>query len=54
MGKILSLIGYFILLFVVLTNFINIKLSNTNIIILTILSAIFMSIGIFIKNKNSD
>lgn len=54
MGKTLSLIGYFILLFVVITNFINISLSNTGIIILTVFGAIFMSTGILMKNKSDN
>jgi len=51
MGKILIIIGYLILFFIVLSNFINITLSDNSIIVLAVLSAIFMGIGIFIKDK---
>lgn len=51
MGKVMSLIGYLILVFIIASNYINIELSDTSIILLGILSAIFMSIGIFIKDK---
>jgi len=50
MGKVMSLIGYLILVFIIASNYINIELSDTSIILLGILSAIFMSIGIFIKD----
>lgn len=53
MGKIFNVIGYLILFFVVLSNFININLSDTSIIILAVLSAVFMIVGIFIKDKKS-
>jgi len=51
MGKFLKMLGYLILLFLVLSNRININLSNAIIILLGILSAIFMCIGIFIDDK---
>lgn len=52
MEKFLSIIGYLILVFIIVSNYINIELSNASVILLGILSAIFMSIGIFIKDKN--
>lgn len=52
MGKLFSIIGYLILVFIILSNYINIQLSDTSIIILGIISAIFMSAGIFIKDKS--
>ncbi len=51
MGKILKMLGYLLLLFLVLSNNINVSLSDASIIILGILSAIFMCIGILIDDK---
>lgn len=51
MGKLFSIIGYFILVFIILSNYINIKLSDTSIILLGLISAVFMCIGIFMKDK---
>ena len=52
MGKILSIIGYLILGFIVLSNYINIQLSTASIILLSVISVIFMAVGILIKEKN--
>lgn len=52
MGKIFSIIGYLILGFIVLSIYIDIKLSNTSIILLSVISVIFMVVGILIKEKN--
>ena len=52
MGKILSIIGYLILGFIVLSNYINIQLSTAIIILLSVTSVIFMAVGILIKEKN--
>ncbi len=51
MGKYLKMMGYLILIFILLSNFIKFDLSNTIIIILGVLSAILISIGIFINDK---
>ena len=51
MSKIFMAIGYFIMVFIVLSNYINIVLSNGRIILLGVLSAVFMCIGIIIKDK---
>jgi hypothetical protein len=51
MGKILSVIGYLFLAFITFSNYANISLSNTAIILLGIISAIFMCVGIIIKDK---
>ncbi len=51
MGKFLKMLGYLILLFLVVSNYININLSNAIIILLGILSAVFMCIGIFINDE---
>ncbi len=50
--KFFSIIGYLILVFIILSNYVNINLSDRSVIILGILSAIFMCIGILIKDKN--
>ena len=52
MQKFFSIIGYLILVFIILSNYVNINLSDRSVIILGILSAIFMCIGILIKDKN--
>ena len=52
MGKIFSIIGYLILGFIVLSNYIKIQLSNMGIILLSIISVIFMVVGILIKEKS--
>lgn len=52
MGKIFSIIGYLILGFIVLSNYINIQLSTAIIILLSVISVIFMAVGILIKGKN--
>ncbi len=54
MGKVLSIIGYLILFFIVLTNFINIELSDASIILLSAVSAVLMVIGIFLKDKKNE
>lgn len=51
MGKILSIIGYLILGFIVLSNYINIQLSTAIIILLSVISVIFMVVGILTKEK---
>lgn len=51
MGKIFSIIGYLILGFIVLSNYINIQLSTAIIILLSAISVIFMVVGILIKEK---
>lgn len=51
MGKIFSIIGYLILGFIVLSNYINIQLSTAIIILLSVISVIFMVVGILIKEK---
>ncbi len=48
MGKFLKMFGYLLLLFLVLSNNINMSLSDPSIILLGILSAIFMCVGILI------
>ena len=54
MRKIFSIIGYLILGFIVLSNYINIQLSNASVILLSVISAIFMIVGIImdVRNKN--
>lgn len=52
MGKIFSIIGYLILGFIILSNYINIQLSNAGVILLSVISAFFMVVGILIKEKN--
>lgn len=52
MGKIFSIIGYLILGFIVLSNYINIQLSTAIIILLSVISVIFIVVGILIKEKN--
>ena len=51
MGTLFSVIGYLILGFIVLSNYISIQLSNTSVILLAIVSAIFMVVGLLIKDK---
>lgn len=51
MEKLFSIIGYLILGFVVLTNYIGIELSNASVIILAIVSAVFMVGGILYKGQ---
>lgn len=52
MGKIFSIIGYLILGFIILSNYINIQLSNASVILLSVISVFFMVVGILIKEKN--
>ena len=54
MGKLFSVIGYLILVFIILSNYINIQLSDAGVVLLGIVSVIFMIVGIFIKDKNKD
>ena len=54
MGKLFSVIGYLILVFIILSNYLNIQLSDISVVLLGIIGAIFMSVGIFIKDKNKD
>ena len=51
MNKVFSLIGYLVLVFIVLSNYINIDLTDKSVIILGVVSAIFMSAGILLKDK---
>lgn len=51
MQKFLMLLGYLILFFIVVLNYINFDISDAMIIILGIISAIFISLGIFLKDK---
>lgn len=53
MGKYLKMLGYLILLFLVISNYINIDLTSVIIILLGILSAVFMCVGIFIDDQKS-
>lgn len=52
MEKIFSIIGYLILGFIILSNYINIQLSNASVILLSVISVFFMVVGILIKEKN--
>lgn len=51
MGKIFSIIGYLILGFIILSNYINIQLSNESVILLSVISVFFLVVGILIKEK---
>ena len=51
MGKLFSMIGYLILGFIVLSNYIDIQLSNASVVLLAIISAIFMVLGLLAKDK---
>ncbi len=51
MNKIFSIIGYLILAFIILSNYINIELTNTSVIILGVVSAVFMCAGTLLKDK---
>ena len=51
MNKVFSLLGYLILLFLVISNLIDYQISNALVIVLAVLSAVFMSISILIKDK---
>ncbi len=53
-NKLLSLIGYLILMFLVVSNLIGIHLSNTAVIILAVLSAVFMSVSIILKDRKDQ
>ena len=46
------LIGYLILGFIILSNYINIQLSNESVILLSVISVFFWVVGILIKEKN--
>lgn len=48
---IFSIIGYLILVFILLSNYINIELTDMSVIILAVVSAIFMILGILLKDK---
>ncbi len=50
MGKYLKMLGYLILLFLVISNYININLPDAVIVSLGVLSAIFMCAGIYISD----
>lgn len=54
MGKIFSIIGYLILGFIILSNYINIQLSNESVILLSVISVFFFVVGILIKEKNQN
>ena len=51
MNNVFSLLGYLILLFLVISNLIDYQISNALVIVLAVLSAVFMSISILIKDK---
>lgn len=51
MKKMFSIIGYLILVFILLSNYINIELTDVSVIILAVVSAIFMILGILLKDK---
>lgn len=51
MNKIFSIIGYLIMVFILLSNYMNIVLSNGSVILLGVISAVFMCVGIIIKDK---
>jgi len=51
MSKLFSLLGYSILLFLVFSNIVGYPISNAIVIVLAVLSAIFISISIIIKDK---
>ena len=51
MNKVFSLLGYLILLFLFFCNLIDYQISNALVIVLAVLSAVFMSISILIKDK---
>ena len=50
MGKYLKMLGYLILLFLVISNYININFPNAITILLGVLSAILMCAGIYISD----
>lgn len=54
MGKLFSVIGYLILVFITFSNYLSIQLSNTSIILLGIISAIFMVVGTLIRDKEKN
>ncbi len=50
MGKYLKMLGYLILLFLVISKYININLPDVAIVSLGVLSAIFMCAGIYMSD----
>ncbi len=54
MSKWLQMIGVLILVFILISNYIDIALSNAAVIILGVLCALLWCIGIFIADKNKD
>ena len=54
MSKWLQMIGVLILVFILISNYIDIALSNTSVIILGVLCAVLWCIGIFIDDKDKD
>ncbi len=51
MNKLFSIIGYLVLVFVILSNYMNIDLTDRSVIFLGIVSAMFMCTGILLKDK---
>ena len=51
MSKCFQIIGILILAFIIISNHIDISLSNSAVIILAVLGAVLMCIGIFISDK---
>ena len=54
MNKLFSFTGYLILVFIIISNYINISLTDMGVIILGIISAVFMSVGILLKDKKHE
>ena len=51
MNKIFSILGYLILVFLLLSNHMNITLTDAIAIVLGVLGAAFMCVGILLKDK---
>ena len=51
MSKLFSIIGYLILVFIILSNYIMVSLPDASVIVLGIVSAIFMGLGILLNDK---
>ena len=54
MGKYLKMLGYLILLFLVISNYININLPDAVIVSSGVLSAIFMCAGIYMSDTDKS
>lgn len=50
----LQMTGVLILVFILMSNYIGISLSNAGVIILGVLCAVLWCIGIFVDDKNKD